>query len=303
MREARSVTVTTLVDNYATTHLSNTEHIKRWESGKDPVMAEHGLALLVEVENQEGSPRCFMLDTGASGTALLYNMDRMKLDPRKAEFLVISHGHWDHTGSVIPLLQRLGKKLPVFVHPEAFRERWKVFPDGRRAGPRQINRQQWEKAGAEITLTRDAQELLPECLVTGEVPRKNSVEKTPASAYFRDGEDLAPDRIPDDQALVLSLKDRGLVILAGCAHAGIINTIHRAREITGVERIWAVIGGFHLGESDKERIQWTIDEMRAVAPRLVVPSHCTGFEAQATFAQQMPDTFVLSSVGTTFHLV
>ena len=301
MKGARSITISTMVDNYTTALLSSTENIRRWDSGKNPLLAEHGFALMVEVEDEGGGRRCFMLDAGGTQTSLPYNMDRMEVDPRRVEFLVISHGHWDHTGSVVPLIQRSQKELPVMMHPEAFRERWKVFPDGRRVGPRQVTRRQWEEAGARLVIGRESRELFPGCLCTGEIPRKNDWEKAPASARFRQGEELVPDQIPDDQAVVVHLKDRGLVILAGCAHAGIINTIHHACTITGMDRIWAVMGGFHLTEASEEHLAWTIEEMQAANPRFVVPTHCTGFHAQTAFSLYMPETFVLNAVGTTIH--
>ncbi len=298
MRNAQSMTVTTLVDNYTTTILPTVEYAR---GSKERLLAEHGLALLVKLTDYEGTSRVFLLDAGGSQTTLLYNADRMKVHVGEAEFLVVSHGHWDHTGSVVPIIQQSRKEFPVMVHPEAFRERWRLYPNGTKAGPRQLDRSAWERAGARLVVGREARELFPGCFLTGEIPRNNPYETTPDYARYRRDEELIHDDIPDDQAVVVVLRDRGLVILTGCAHSGIINTMHHARMITGVDRIRAVMGGFHLGEASQERMDWTIEELKAAAPRFVVPTHCTGFHAQAAMAHAMPEAYFQNTVGTVIH--
>jgi 7,8-dihydropterin-6-yl-methyl-4-(beta-D-ribofuranosyl)aminobenzene 5'-phosphate synthase len=108
------------------------------------------------------------------------------------------------------------------------------------------------------------------------------------------------DNLDEDQALVINVKDKGLVVLSGCAHAGIVNTVNHAREISGIERVWAVIGGFHLTRASDDVIQHTLDHIQAVKPKLVVPCHCTGFRAMCQFAEQMPDVFKEGIVGATY---
>ncbi|MBW2147555.1 MAG: MBL fold metallo-hydrolase [Deltaproteobacteria bacterium] len=298
MKNAQSMTITTLVDNYVTTILPTVDYAS---GSKERLLAEHGLALLVEVKDDEGARHVFLLDAGGSQTTFLYNADRMKVDPRQAEFLVVSHGHWDHTGSVIPIIQRSRKELPVLVHPEAFRERWRLYPDGTKAGPRLLDRSAWERVGARLVVKREVGELFPGCFLTGEIPRNNPYETTPEYARYRKGDELVHDDIPDDQAVVVILRDRGLVILTGCAHSGIVNTMHYARTVTGIDRIWAVMGGFHLGEASQERMDWTIKELKAATPRFVIPTHCTGFYAQAAMARAMPDAYFQNTVGTAIH--
>ena len=105
----------------------------------------------------------------------------------------------------------------------------------------------------------------------------------------------------DDQAVVINIRDKGLVIVAGCAHSGIVNTVNHAREISGVSKVWAIMGGFHLALSKDEEIQRTIDEIKGFELAMIAPSHCTGFPAISAFADQMPGEFVLGVVGTTYQ--
>ena len=117
---------------------------------------------------------------------------------------------------------------------------------------------------------------------------------------YREGDELIRDYMDDDQAIVINLKGKGLVIVAGCAHSGIVNTVNYAREISGVDKVWAIMGGFHLGRASDEEIQRTIEEIKKLEPVMVVPSHCTGFKAISQFAFQMPKQFVLGAVGTRY---
>jgi 7,8-dihydropterin-6-yl-methyl-4-(beta-D-ribofuranosyl)aminobenzene 5'-phosphate synthase len=117
---------------------------------------------------------------------------------------------------------------------------------------------------------------------------------------YRDDLDFRPDDLEEDQAIVINVADKGLVVLSGCAHSGIVNTVTRAREISGVERIWAIIGGFHLGRTEDQEVQQTIDGIKELKPSLIVPTHCTGFEAATMFARQMPNAFVAGIVGATY---
>jgi 7,8-dihydropterin-6-yl-methyl-4-(beta-D-ribofuranosyl)aminobenzene 5'-phosphate synthase len=111
---------------------------------------------------------------------------------------------------------------------------------------------------------------------------------------------LIRDDLEDDQAIVINVQDKGLVILAGCAHSGIVNTVHYAQKISGVDKVWAIVGGFHLAPSEDEEIERTIDEIERIGPKVIAPSHCTGFRAISRFAARMPDEFVLGVVGTTY---
>ncbi len=317
--EVKHASVTVLVDNRADLLAKSSDAVKRFT--KRPLLAEHGFAALIELE---GGMRV-LWDAGISQTALLENMKRMEIDPKTINKIALSHGHGDHTAAVTELLRAIGgrpeprkwdkdvsweevdawvkkHRVPLVVHPAVFRERWGVRRDGTRYGPiSPPPRAEWEAAGAEVILSAGPCKLGPGCATTGTVPRR-SFEKagTPSAHRYREADDLMRDNIEDDQALVITVKGKGLVVVAGCAHAGIVNTVKHAQEISGVDQVWAILGGFHLASASDKDIRRTIDELEQLQPSMVVPTHCTGFSATSEFARRMPDQFVLGAVGTTY---
>jgi 7,8-dihydropterin-6-yl-methyl-4-(beta-D-ribofuranosyl)aminobenzene 5'-phosphate synthase len=195
-----------------------------------------------------------------------------------------------------------GRPVPLIAHPAAFRERWGIDDDGKKYGPNVMaRRQEWEAAGARVILSKVPHKLDDGCWTTGEVPRV-SFEQSGRSANraYRQGSQFLRDDLEDDQAVVINVGSKGLVVVAGCAHAGIVNTVNYAREISGVRKVWAILGGFHLAPAGDEEIQRTIDEIVAMDPAMVVPTHCTGFKATSEFARRMPEQFVIGIVGTTY---
>ncbi len=295
LAETKDVTITAVVDNYTDVLLKSIPGIVRHGPRKEPLLAEHGLSMHIGLG---AAGREILLDAGYTKVALPYNLSRLEIDPTMVDQVVISHGHRDHTAALIEFLQMAGKKMPVVVHSDAFLERWFIFSDGSKMGPWQEDVQEWEQAGAEIVYVEEPYELAPGCLATGPVPRRTDFEKGMPIAYYRRDGELVHDPINDDQAIVINIEGRGLVIIAGCAHSGIVNTVVYAQEISGVEEVWAVLGGFHLGDATPEKIERTIADLKAIGPRLVMPAHCTGFAATRRFAAEMASEFVLNAVGT-----
>ncbi len=310
--EASQLSMTMLVDNMADMLLKSTASVKRYtqESG-EPLLAEHGLSGLIDLKDQGIK---ILWDAGMTDITLIENMNRMKVDVKSINRIALSHGHPDHIMAMTKVIQRIagvpaprnwienessqnieqwisGQKVPLIAHPAAFRERWKVVPDGKKYGPMITPRQEWEAAGAEIILSEKPYQLAEGCWLTGYVPRR-SFEKagTPPIFAYRQGNEFVRDYVEDDQAIVIHVKGKGLVV----------NTVQYAREISGVEKVWAIIGGFHLISSSMEEIQMTIDEIKKMEPVMIVPTHCTGFTAIQQFASQMPEQFVLGVVGTTY---
>jgi 7,8-dihydropterin-6-yl-methyl-4-(beta-D-ribofuranosyl)aminobenzene 5'-phosphate synthase len=318
--ETQDVEITVLVDNWADLLLESTESVKRYT--REPLLAEHGFAALIQLKGERVS---ILWDAGITSMALMENARRMGIDLVQIEKIALSHGHGDHTAAMADVLKAMGAqprarkwgkdvtmqeigswiqdhKVPLIAHPAAFRERWAVRKDGSKFGPGvPPPRAVWEAAGADIILSEDPYQLASGCWTTGVVPRL-SFERagTPPTRAYREGDELVRDYLEDDQSIVIHVEDKGLVVVSGCAHAGIVNTVNYAREISGVGRVWAILGGFHLAPATDEEIQRTIDEIRRMRPRMVVPSHCTGFRAIAEFSRQMPDEFVLGAVGTTY---
>jgi len=320
--DTASVRITTLVDNLVDVCLPSMDDVRRYDvDAGEPLLGEHGLAMLVDLP--EAGLR-LLWDGGFTTVALPENIRRMGIDPRSIQAIALSHGHNDHFIGLTPILRLIqgppparlwpaettpadvrawlaARRVPLIAHPDAFCERWSVLKDGRRYGPWSAPRAEWEAAGAEIILSASPYQLAPGCWVTGEVPRTSfETIGTPPSEVCPQGDGWAHDRLRDDQALVINVRDRGLVVLAGCAHAGIVNTVTYARQISGVERVWAIIGGFHLVGADAEYIERTVAAVQQFEPQRVVPTHCTGFKAQSIFAARMPDQYVVGSVGTTY---
>lgn len=320
--EISNVTVTVLVDNMTDMLLTSTPVVKRYtqESG-EPLLAEHGLSLLIDLKN-EGIK--ILWDGGITHVALNENMRRMKIDPSAINKIVLSHGHPDHIIALTDIIKKIAgtpkarnwdkeiqaneitdwidsQQVPLISHPAAYRERWKVFADGSKYGPMITPKDEWKASGAEIIVSEDPYRLSGGCWTTGQIPRLTFEKSgTPPIFAYREGTNFVRDFVDDDQAIILNIKDKGLVVVAGCAHSGIINTINYAQKISRVNKVYAVLGGFHLISSTKEEIQMTIDELKKFNPVMVVPSHCTGFPAINQFALQMPDEFVLGVVGTTY---
>jgi 7,8-dihydropterin-6-yl-methyl-4-(beta-D-ribofuranosyl)aminobenzene 5'-phosphate synthase len=261
-------------------------------------LAEHGLSLYIELF-RDGERHVVLLDGGFTAVSLPHNLQRMELDPASVELAVLSHGHLDHATGIREFLQMAGRPMPLLVHPEAFRERWHVLPDGRRIGPRQVPRAEWEAAGARLLFSDGPYRVLPGCWATGPIPRRTDFERGMHSAHYRVDDELLKDDIPDDQALVMHLRGRGLLVVSGCAHAGIVNTICYAQELAGVPHIAGIFGGLHLaGNTPADTVARTIAELKDLSPEVIVPTHCTGFASMSALAREMPEAFVLNAVGT-----
>ena len=301
------VELITLQDNYIDiTARDDSEVVTRAMAIKDgeiknSILAEHGFSVLVRVGRNE-KVRTFLFDFGYSPGGAAFNARAMGLDLFPVEALVLSHGHSDHTGGLEELVAMIGRKdLPLIVHPSVFRQqRYVRYNENTAFFFPEFSRERVTRAGARILETRAPQALLDgTVLFLGEIERRTDFEKGfPIARYLDDGKETF-DEIEDDTAVVINLHDRGLIILSGCAHSGIVNTIEHAIRLTGENRIHAVIGGFHLsGPLFEPIIERTIDEIKRLDPRYLVPTHCTGRKAIMTMEKEMPEKFILNMSGT-----
>jgi 7,8-dihydropterin-6-yl-methyl-4-(beta-D-ribofuranosyl)aminobenzene 5'-phosphate synthase len=311
LKEVDRVEIVTLIDNYVDDLLEDTDivvrsaHRKGEEIPRDTLVAEHGLSLLVTV-HQGTKTHDILFDTGYSQIGVPHNMALLDIDLQRIEAIVMSHAHMDHTGSLHKILEGMRGPVTLVVHPGAF-----LFPryierdDGtRQRFPRTLSREDLVSEKLKIVESK-APVLLADdgLMVTGQVERTTGFEKgLPGALMEKDGE-MKPDPISDDQALVLNLKEKGLVVISGCSHSGIINTIFHAQKVTGLRKVHAVLGGFHLtGPAFESIIEETISELKNVAPEVIVPMHCTGWKAIQRLDQEFPSAFVLNSVGSKITL-
>ena len=318
--ETHDVEITVLVENNADLLVKSTDTVKRFT--EKPLLAEHGFAALVELK--EAGVR-ILWDAGISTTALLENARLMKIDLAAVDLIALSHGHGDHYAAMSGVLRadrpapraqgmaarcfngrdpRVGDRAqgtadrPPCRFPRALghRQGWKeIWPSrsrrgtsGSRPGQRSSPRRgpiDWARAvgpraRCPVAATRRRARRRP-----GPTGREIS-----SCAIWLD----------DDQSIAINVRDKGLVVLSGCAHSGIVNTVQYAREISGVDEVYAILGGFHLAPAKDDEIERTIDEIIKLRPKMVVPTHCTGFKAITRFSSRMPDEFVQGVVGTRY---
>jgi 7,8-dihydropterin-6-yl-methyl-4-(beta-D-ribofuranosyl)aminobenzene 5'-phosphate synthase len=305
LREADKVEVTVLVDNYTDAFLQSTEVVKRPALQLNPpktLLAEHGFSCLLKVSSGS-EEHVVLIDTGITATCFFNNVDVLGVDLNKVESVVLSHGHLDHFGALVEFLKGAKKGIPLVLHPDAFLERALNIPDsGRLTDFPVLDKAALKKTGVVLREARDVSMLASGLvLVSGEVERVTDFEKGFPWSEAKIGGQWVVDPFHDDQGVVVKLKRKGLVVIGGCSHAGIINTVKHARKVTRTDQVHAVLGGFHLtGPIFEPIIEPTINEMKKVGPDFVIPMHCTGWKAINQFAQEMPEQFILNGVGATY---
>ena len=271
----------------------------------DALVAEPGFSALVRVE-KDGREHTLLFDTGVSPNGMVENMRRLGIDPGEIEVIVLSHGHWDHVTGMEGLVRTLGRtRLPVMIHPEFWNRRRISFPGLDPAELPATSRTALDDMGFSIVEEAQPSFLLDRAvLITGEVDRTVPFEVGfRGHEAFRDGTWQPDPLILDDQALVVRVRDRGLVVLTGCGHAGIVNTVRYVRRLTGGDAVAAVVGGFHLsGPMFEPIIEPTVEAFAELAPALLAPAHCTGWKAVYRLAARFPDAFVMPTVGTTITI-
>ncbi len=307
-----AVDVTILIDNSIDILMPSTEMVRRspihWNwSERDQLIAEHGYSLYVTI-HRNGTSESMLYDAGLGRQTAVHNMDILGVKANELRAVVLSHGHADHHGGLEGLYQRVGRqRMPLVLHPDAWRERKVIFPTGTEIRMPPPSRNDLDREGWDVVEERGPSLLLDNSvLVTGQVERVTDFEKGfPLQfALNEHGDDhnhaWEPDTwIWDDQAVVVNLKNKGLVVLSSCSHAGVINVLKHAQKITGIQEVYAFVGGLHLtGGLFEPIIPRTIQELAKINPKVVVPGHCTGWKATHELARQMPEGYIQTSVGT-----
>ena len=253
---------------------------------KPDLISKHGLSFYIRATIGDDKVTILM-DTGPSSGALLRNVDSLGVNLEDVDVVVLSHGHYDHTGGLLDALKQIRKRVPVIGHPTLFEPKLKLIRHLRLIGaPFRVS--DVESVGGVPILVSDPVKIADGITTTGEVPRITEFENVRGFWTVNKGR-FASDIIIDDQSLVMDVEGKGLIVVSGCAHSGIINSIKYAQKITGNNKVYGVLGGFHLISADAKRIQSTVDELEKLNIAFIGPCHCTGKEATKKFAEAFGD--------------
>lgn len=279
MMRAKELRITTIVDNSTA------------EAG---ILGEWGFSVLLEA----GS-RAFLLDTGAS-EATVRNADRMHLDLKKVEAVVLSHGHYDHTGGLRSVLERIGRSdVRIIAHPGVLERKYGYNKKKKIYWYAGIPYRQdlLEDAGAPFEFQREPVWLTEDIAVSGEEPMTTDFEFVADNLYLKEQDRFVADPMTDDQSMYIRM-DLGLIVMFGCAHRGMINIIRHARELMNTDRVYMVVGGTHLNPASQEQLDETVLTLREMDIAWLRVSHCTGLPVAAKLASEFEGRFFFNSAGT-----
>ncbi len=268
--------ITTLSDNTA---------------GRGRFLAEWGLSFLVETDEVN-----ILFDTGKSISAS-HNAATVRFDLNQIDKIILSHGHNDHTGGLRQILRKVKKEVEIIAHPDIWSAKYR-----RRQGEADkyigipFPRQKLESLGARFNLTTKPLKITDSIMTTGEIPIVTKFEQIDPNLFVKEDGGLQPDKLLDDLALVIKT-EAGLVVVLGCAHHGIINTLYHAQQLTGVKSIHAVLGGAHLISASEERIRLTIAALKGLGVQRLGLCHCTDLPAASLLAQEFGDRFFFNKAG------
>jgi len=265
-------------------------------ASRQGMTGEWGLSLLVSLPDIN-----ILFDTGG-GISAVQNAAALGIDLSCVDKIVLSHGHPDHTGGLREVLARMKKEVEVIAHPDIWSSKQVRFPGQQEAyAGIPFRREVLESLGARFNLAAQPVHITEHVMTTGEIPMTSGYEQVDTYFFVKQGDVLEPDTFTDDLALIVDT-DFGLVIILGCAHRGIVNTLRHAQNVTGKELVYAAIGGTHLLHASNERMEMTIAELREMGIQRLGASHCTGSNASAQLTQAFEGIFFANNAGTRFTL-
>ena len=263
-----------------------------------PFMGRFGLSMLLELK-ADACEKHILYDTNSAAAPILHNLKIMGKSLERVDTIFLSHCHYDHSDGLPGILEAIGRPVPVIAHSEIFRPCFEINADGiRHIGMAGQSRYELEQKGAIFTLTNSPLNLMTGATTSGEIERITSFEEL-EDLYTIIAGQVVQDHERDDGAVILNFKE-GLVIVTGCCHAGIVNTMHQAKKITGVDKICAVIGGLHFQDASEEKIEKSIAALKEVD--WVFAGHCTGFDGMRRIANMKGDRFRAIHTGAMIHI-
>jgi len=303
--EVEKIVITVITDNYADALRPDYKIAKRYRATSSRGLhGEHGLAYHVET-TVDSKVHPFLFDFASDPQGVKNNIELLKLDLKKIEAMALSHDHFDHQAALVELLKakrdEIPRGVPFYVGEQFFIGTYARTPDGGIRSIFALKREDVEGLGiVKIIEVKKPTSIVQGAYLTGKVEQVTDYEKIPSVFVKKSGDQYVQEDFIGEQAIVFNAKGKGLVVLSACAHRGIVNTVRQAQRITGIEKVHAVIGGFHLTGAKPEAIQKTIADIKAIRPDYIVPIHCTGYEAIQAFAREMPDQFILNTAGTRY---
>jgi 7,8-dihydropterin-6-yl-methyl-4-(beta-D-ribofuranosyl)aminobenzene 5'-phosphate synthase len=270
--------VTTLVDNSVS--LSGSQ-----------LIGEHGLSFYIESEDKR-----ILFDTGQN-LALAHNAQMLDIDLSRIDAVVISHGHYDHTGGLEHLL-KMNTAFSLYAHPDIFDDKLRSRKSGayKKIGI-PLNKNIFGNTDVLLRLSKDAAEIVPGVSISGEIPQENDFESIESQFFVQRGGEIIADPLADDQAVILDT-EKGLVVLLGCSHRGVINTLNHVARLFPENKLHAIIGGLHLGKASDDKLQKIIDHLSGFEIEKIGVSHCTGTKATLALFERFKDKVFMNSVGT-----
>jgi len=271
---------------------------------ESPYLGQHGVSFLLEGVSG-GNTRRILVDVGQNSDALLSNMRTMGISPSIVDAIVLTHCHYDHTQGVARMLREIGKNdVQVIAHSSIFRLHFITQPYPRHVGIMPgDSKVEIEKAGGSLSLTKDPLVIMPGIMTTGEVKRRTDFEGVRIELKTIENEMVVDDPMLDDISVIANVRDRGLVIVTGCSHAGIINIANHAIEVAGGNKIEGIIGGLHLVDASDTIIKRTVEEFSKLNVAWISGGHCTGFKAQVELYLAFGERFLPLHTGMQFELM
>ena len=258
------------------------------------ILAEMGLCILIEADGQR-----ILLDTGASPVTAPHNARTLGVDLSAVDTIVLSHGHFDHTGGLPGVLAAMGRETGIIAHPAVWELKYSQNPHTGDYiyGGIPYRQEELERLGARFILTAEPTWIGEDIVISGEEPMTTDFEAVDDVLYVKEDGQFAPDSMADDQSVYVRT-ELGLVIILGCAHRGTINIIRHACQLTGMETVYMVVGGTHLFRAPPEQLEQTINSLREIGVQKLAVSHCTGMKQAATMAQVFGHQFMFNNAGT-----